>query len=134
MKKEYIILPLFIVLILFIFRSWFLPGIISSGDLRIFYSSSFGDYYLQPFAWDWQQANGFGGVLSPYAWTYYNLAIPLIIGAMFNFSWEIIEKIFFLIPFLVLGFLSSLYFFETLFPKKTFYFLGPLFYLFNTYI
>ena len=134
MKKTHIFLIVLLALVVFIFRNWLSFELISSGDLRIFYPSSFGDYYLYPFAWDWQQANGLGGFQSPFVWIYYNLTIPLLISRLFGFSWQVVEKVFFLIPFLIAGFVSSMYFVRNLFPRNPFYLLGTLIYLLNTYI
>jgi hypothetical protein len=118
-------------LLALIFISWFLSPSISSGDLSAFSPSSFTDYFIYPYAWDWHI---FGGFASPFAWLYMNLAIPINIGNILHLSWDSIVRIFYLFPFLLLTLFSSSYLYKKLFPDSQFSLFASFIYLLNTYV
>jgi hypothetical protein len=134
MKKNITLFILFILFILWIFKSWFISSVISAGDLRVFYSSMFKDYFLYPYAWDWQQSNGLGGFSSSFGWFTLDISLPLFIGRIFHLNWSTIERVFYFFPFLILCIASSIALFKKLFQSNKFYLLAAFIYLLNTYI
>lgn len=134
MKKNNLFLLLLALLCIWIFRSWFQTVLVSSGDLKLFYTSNFKDYFLFPYAWGWNLQNGLGDFFSAFAWLDYNYSIPIFIGNFLHLNWQVIERVFYLFPFLILNFVSSAFLFRKIFSRNPFFLLAPFIYLFNTYI
>jgi len=134
MKKNNLFLILLLLLSIWIFRSWLQTGIISSGDFDFYFNSNFKDYFLYPFAWNWHLSNGLGGFASPLAWIASDYTLPIFVGRIFHWDWSIIERFFYLFPFLILNLVSTTFLYKKLFLRNPFFLLAPFIYLFNTYI
>ena len=126
---------LFSILFIFIiYHAWFSFGVSSSGDSGYYYPSVFNERINFLYAWMPERGNGMGGIYYPLLWSGLGVALPLFLfGQLFD-SWSFIEKIAYYYPFLLVGFMSSFFLFQKLFPKNNFSFLSPFIFLTNTYI
>jgi hypothetical protein len=115
-----------------IFRVWFLPGVITGGDLWHFFPSMLENYSIFPYAWSPLTGNGLGGNSVLF------LAVNFVNAFISSFgsflSWQILERIFILFPFLISATFLPIILFKRLFPENNFYFISPLLTTFNTYI
>lgn len=124
------------VAILFVvFNQWFKPSLISSGDLWPFANSMYEARSLPLSAWDPFGNNGFGGFSGPFLWIHLNFALPItLIGQFLGLSWVWVVKVGYLIPFLILSFITPIVLYKKLFHTSKFYLLAGLIYTLNTYI
>ncbi len=103
------------------------------GDFRYFWPENIGDFAGFPSAWDSSLNTGIGQSQIGSLWinSYLNFT------AMFSnlgLSWNLIGLIFWILPAIVLSFLSSFYLFNYLFKDKIKYsLLAGFIYVFNTY-
>lgn len=124
---------LFISLILIVFRSWFLPGIIIAVDFDYLWNYDF--FTLNMYAWNTLSGKGFGTYFVPYMWAYPIQSIPINFwGVFLGLPWEVVQRLTFFYPFLILATISSGYLFKSLFPDIKIFYFAPLIFLFNTYI
>ena len=131
---KYFPIILFAALVLAVFRAWFMPGLISAGDLWPFYKSMYAIRPLSLYAWDWSQGAGMGGFSGALLWIYLDFGIPLtILGKALGLGWESIERIYFMYPFLILSFFSSYLMFKKIFGKSNFSILSAAIFTLNTY-
>ncbi|MGH7203166.1 MAG: hypothetical protein ACREHC_01840 [Candidatus Levyibacteriota bacterium] len=122
------------IVILLVFKNWFMPGIIAGGDFIYAYPSMFENRSLIPFVWDWSGNNGLGSFAPPLQWVNTVYALPILFfGAFLHFPWSSVERLGFFFPYLLIGLFSSWYLAKILFRKSRFLFLVPLLYLTNTY-
>ncbi|MGI8420336.1 MAG: hypothetical protein ACR2LN_06895 [Candidatus Levyibacteriota bacterium] len=122
------------IIIFVVFKNWFVLGTISGGDFIYEYPSMFGNRTLFPYAWDWNATNGLGGFAAPLQWVNTVYAIPILLfGVGLHLSWNIIERVGFFYPYLLIGLLSSWYLARSLFGKSSFWILTPSLFLINTY-
>lgn len=104
---QILLLVILIAFYIFPFVHWFISfNSLTATDFSYQFFSSFKDYTLQPFIWAPTTNTGFGGNLSYALWTYFFWAIPMQIGIFFHLSWEIVERVFFFYPLLILGFIT----------------------------
>src|SRR6266404_661574 len=132
--KRLFLFMLFAFLYLLVFRNFFTSSLLVGGDFQFNFSSMYGNYNLFPYAWDTQMQNGIGGYAAPFLWTtmYFSLVI-VFFGQLLHLSWNIIERLCYFYPYLILSFLSSFSLFKKLFPKSNFIFFAPFIFIFNTY-
>lgn len=122
------------IIILLVFKTWFLPGIISGGDFIYAYTSMFENRALFPLAWDWSGNYGLGSFAPPLQWVNTVYALPvLFFGAFLQFPWSVVERVSFFFPYLVLGLFSSWYLAKTVFGKSKIAVFTALLYITNTY-
>lgn len=117
MKKFYSIL-LFIILI-FIFRNWFVVKDIVGGDWPYFYEEFLSEFSFFPPAWSGYQANGIGGQHISYTIDSYLYSIVAMFVNILHIPWNIVYKIFFFGFFIVFSSFSSIYLFKSIFPKAS---------------
>lgn len=133
--KNYLPWILLLFLVIFIFRAWFMPGLITGGDFWPNFKSMYPDRSLTLYAWDPVQGNGFGTNYIPLLWVYANVGfVTTVFGLWLHLPWSIVERIGYLFPFLILSTTSSYILFRKLFPKSKFAVLAPAIYVLNTYI
>lgn len=132
MSKISKILPFLLVtlILLIVFRVWFLPGEISGGDAPFFFNEALRDESSFPHIW----RNSGLGYFDSLTYSHIYLSLPIKILSLAGMSWELIERIAWYWPFLMIGFLSSFYFGRLILGKKTVSFLTPVVFLINTYI
>lgn len=131
-----LIIPfLLLLLIAFIFHSWFLPGLLSTFDFPYYSSLMMKDASIIPYAWGFHVGlDGFAKFFSPYSWVFLSIYIPeVILGKYLGMDWSFIQRVMYLYPLLILLVLSPIYLFKALFPKNKFYFISVLVFSFNTY-
>lgn len=124
----------FFILIFLGFKAWFLPGVITGGDLWYFSPSMYGNHSLIPFSWVFFAGNGFGGPSVLFSAVNFVFAVPFFFGKHVGVSWDILERFFILFPFLILAGAAPAIFTKKIFPKNTLFFISSLIFLFNTYI
>lgn len=137
MKKIFKFIPLIALLgiIFLIFKAWFLPGLISAGDLWPYSNSIYSSRSFIPFAWDLNNGDGLGMFVAPLLWIYVNFGLPTtILGQWLNLSWSVIERVWYLFPFLIFSFYFSKRLFAKIFSKNNFSLLSASIYTLNTYI
>ncbi|HVT00650.1 MAG TPA: hypothetical protein VHE53_00265 [Patescibacteria group bacterium] len=137
MDRIYRILPYFLigVLVLLVFRNWFVPNLITGGDFWFNFPSMYSQFSMFAFAWNWIKGNGLG-IFSPLY-----QAINLVFGAPIFFfgyflklPWEIVERLGFFYPFIILGLIAPSYLFKKIFNNNPFWIFSIIIFLFNTYI
>ncbi|HVZ66631.1 MAG TPA: hypothetical protein VG917_00020 [Patescibacteria group bacterium] len=137
MKKYFYYTPhvLLFFLVVIVFKTWFLPGIITGGDFWFNFPSMYSQFDMFAFAWNWAKGNGLG-IFSPLY-----QAINLVFGApIFTFGsllklpWEIVERLGFFYPFIILGLLAPSYLFKKIFKNNPLWIFSIIIFLFNTYI
>ncbi|OGH05950.1 MAG: hypothetical protein A2W22_03410 [Candidatus Levybacteria bacterium RBG_16_35_11] len=117
------------------FKAWFLPGLITAGDLWPNFASMYPNRPISLYAWDYGNAAGLGGVVSPILWIYLNFGIAsTVLGKLFNLSWSIVERVYFLYPIIILSLFSSFYLFKKLFNNSNFAILSSFIFTLNTYL
>jgi len=132
---KYIPYIFFAVIILIVFRAWFLPGLITGGDFWSFFKSMYAIRPIFLYAWNWSGPNGIGSFVSPFLWVYLNFGIPITsLGKWLGLSWDIIERVWYLFPFLIINLFSSFFLFKKLFSNINFAILSSAIYTLNTYI
>ncbi len=110
---------LYFVLILFlIFKSWFLPFSLSAGDWGYRFPETIREFASFPFGWDANFNNGVGGsIIFLLPLNTYSLATSAIPFNIFHIPWEIIEKLVWFIPFLIVSLSGAYVFFKRHFLK-----------------
>ncbi len=128
-------LIMFLLLVLWVFKSWFLSPTISAGDFWYYFRSMFDNYHLYPYAWYT------AGISNGMGWQGFAYQNGMIISAaavgfakLFNLSWENSSRFIFYIPFIFLSFTSSAFFIKKVFPKNKFWILSPIIFSLNTYV
>ena len=137
MKKYFKYIPhLFLVLlILVVFRPWFMPGLITGGDFWPNFNSMYSNRPIVLYAWDFGSAGGMGGFIGSLLWIYLNFGVPsTILGKILGINWSIIERVYYLFPFLILSIFSSFYIFRKIFVNYKYAILSSSIFTFNTYI
>ena len=137
MQKIFKFIPpiLLLVIVVFIFKSWFLPGLITAGDLWPYSKLMYSSRPIIPYAWELNTADGLGGFVSPLLWIYINFGTSItILGSWLGLSWSVIERAWYFYPFLVLSTYSSYKLFSKLFSKSNFSVLAAAIFTLNTYI
>lgn len=126
---------LFILLIaiyIFAYRAWFLSGIIFGGDFPFFYDNfSLIDF---PYAWSILGSFGLGGYGVPLLWSYAPVAIPVLLLEKVNITWQLIERIGILFPYLAISIISSWYGFGRIFKEQEIKLIASVVFLLNTFI
>jgi len=103
------------------------------GDFRFFYPENIKDFITLPLAWDSSLNTGIGHSQIGSLWiiSYFNLTVFL---SKLGLNWNLIQLIFWVLPAILLSFLSSFYLFKALFNFKDRYsILAGIIYTFNTY-
>src|SRR3989344_5497997 len=134
MRKKLVDL-LFLLLILYVFKTWFLLNPLSSGDWSFNFRQTLKSFTIFPYTWSWTGfVTGLGGNTSFFLGlsTYFS-STANILSNFFNIPWVLIEKFVWFWPFLMISVFSSHFLFKKLFSEK-FALLSPSIFLFNTYI
>ncbi len=116
------------------FRVWFLPGVITGGDLWYYFPSMFDNHQFYPSDWAFFSGNGFGGTAIPFMAVSFFMSIPFFFGKAFGISWEILQRVFILFPFLIAVSVFPYLFLKKLFPNNLFVVISSLIFSFNSYI
>lgn len=126
---------LLLLLTVAVFHSWFFPGLLSSYDFPYFSKIMMKDTAIFSYAWGWHVGlDGFAKFFSPYSWVFPFINIPqVILGNILGMEWDIIERVSYFYPLLILLTISPIILFKTLFPKNKFYIFSVLVFSFNTY-
>jgi len=126
---------LFLLLILYVFKTWFLLNPLSSGDWSFNFPQTLKSFTIFPYIWSWTGfVTGLGGNIAFFLGlsTYFS-STANILSNFFNIPWVLIEKLVWFWPFLMISVFSSYCLFKKLFSGK-FALLSSSIYLFNTYI
>src|SRR3989344_3520047 len=113
-------LPLFVVLlILFVtYRAWLTTNLITAGDFWPLYFDQYDNYRIFPFAWNTALSTGLGGNSVFLLWNHIFLTLPMyFFGTLLHLPYEFAERLGYLFPLLILGFVST-YFWSRHFFKK----------------
>ncbi len=123
------------VLTLFIFHSWFGNTPLSSGDWSFHFPEEISHFILLPSSWMFWYQEGLGGnwVFLTGLETYF-LTTARLFCQLTGLSWTISERIFWYMPFLLIGTYASVFLMRTVFPKLVSWWLTPVIFLTNTYI
>ena len=125
---------LLFLLVIVIFHSWFLPGLLTSFDFVYFSQDMMKTATFNIYAWNWHSGlDGFARFISPYSWITPLINFPQVIFGNLGFDWGIIERIVYLYPLLLLLTLSPILLVKYFFPKNKFYLFSVLVFSFNTY-
>lgn len=127
---------LLIVILLFLFRSWFtFTQVLCKGDCIYFFPENLKSFFATPYFWNTSPA---GSGLGFYALPTIAFSPPSILLGFFNhffqLNFEIIEKIVWFFPFLFFSFLGALRLGKIVGLGITGIFFWILFYLTNSYI
>src|SRR3989344_4677914 len=119
-------------LFLIVFRQWFLSPVIASGDNWYFFKPMFNNHFIYPYSW--YEIGGLGE--QGFAFINVNMIAGSVLGLgkVLGLGWEIVARLFFYIPFIVLSFLSSVLLIKKLFPENHFWYLAPVIFGLNSYI
>ena len=132
--KEYsVIYP--ILILLFTYKNWFLPGTFASGDWVYKYPNSTMHFTLPPSVWDPLFGDSVGANSSFLLAlnTYYVNSIYLFINIV-RLPWETYERLIWYLPCIFIAFFSTRKLFKQNFSKKEFYAsLAGLLYTTNSY-
>jgi hypothetical protein len=127
------LLPILLILVIggFFYRNWFLFKPLASGDWGYSFEENLKSLFDLPLTWS---QIGLGNINIAARWAYpFDLLIG-ILARIFNLNFEVLEKLVFFWPFLLIS-LGSLYFFCRVFKlTNLFFLLASLFFLSNTYI
>ncbi len=121
-----------LVVIFFVFKNWFLGGLITAGDWSFFYPEQIKGYFNLPFSWETFRNAGLGGNSLLFQGVYfYNVPLGFL-GNFFSFS--TIERILWFFPIVFSGLLfpTILAWQLKLFPPK-FFFLSSFIFFLNSY-
>lgn len=125
---------IYILSILAIFKAWFLPGIITGGDMSYFFPSMYDNFQIRPSDWAFFAGNGFGGTAIPHMPVIFIISILFFFGKTFHLSWDILSRVFILFPFLICATFFPYFLFKKLFPENPLAIISSLLFVFNTYI
>ncbi len=134
--KTKLYLTLFCILgVVFLYRSWFSFGPLTSGDWGLVFPDALAKLPVLPASWSPHLGEGLGGngVFLLGLDSYY-LASVALWHRVFHFSWPIIERLTWIIPFLVMASAGPLLLYRSLFPGMPFSVLSALVFVFNSYI
>lgn len=129
-KKDLLFVGLILFIVLFIFRSWFSLGNLSSGDWIFYYPRSIQDIFLFSL-WDTRHL-GLGGSNLPTLWLESYLSTTIQVARFI--PWALYERIFWHFPVLIFSFISSFLLARYVIKNTLFSFLASLIYTLNTYI
>ena len=123
---------LLVLVVVLIFKQWFLPGLISSGDFWYTFSSSYNQYNMFAFAWNWIKGNGLGTFSPLYQAINLDFGIPVFV---FRFlGWSILERLGFFYPYIFLSLFSIYFLYRKVGSKRNLFFVSALIFPLNTYI
>lgn len=126
---------IFIAIIVLVFKHWFLPGLITGGDFWPYFRSMYPIRSIFQYAWDWNSGYGMGSFVGSFLWIRLNFGLAIVfLGKLLNLDWSLIERIFYLFPFIILSCASSFLFFRKLFKENSFAIFSSAIYVLNTYI
>jgi len=125
---------IYILLILVIFKAWFLPGVITGGDMSYFFPSMYDNFQIHPSDWAFFAGNGFGGTAIPHMPIIFIISILFFFGKTFSLSWDMLLRIFILFPFLICSTLFPYLLFKKLFPENPFAIISSFLFTLNTYV
>ncbi len=136
MSKKKILFFLLLFFIFFIvYKSWFLPGLITAGDLWSYSKATYETRPLFLYAWDLASAAGMGGFVGSLLWIYLNFGLSItIFGKFLGLDWIIVERVFYLFPFIFISIFSSYKLYSEVLSKNVFSFFSIFIFCFNTYI
>ena len=127
----------FIVAIIFlVFKNWILPGAISSGDSSFRFPESWEGVSYFPYAWSPLSGDlGRSFVFTLGLNTYYT-GTALLLTNFFHLPWDIIVRLVWFFPFIIVAFFSSRYLLKVVLPglSDLYSSIGALLFLTNTYI
>lgn len=120
-------------LFVYIFKSWFYAGTLTSGDFLPFFGNTNLD--LMPYAWGWNLAiGGLGGNISSYSWLHPVLVIPPFLGNLMGTDFSTTQKFFYLYPLFFLLIFSPFFFSRKFFTNRVSRIIYTLVFSLNTYI
>jgi len=122
---------LLFLIVLFVYRGWFGPGIIAKGDFRAWSSAGMLDYFGEPVAW---RSHEYGGYDVIYAAHLPKYPIKFMHGFLvnyFGFDFSVIGRLIYLLPFLLCSTLGMYFLVWTLFKDTKMAFCASLFYTVN---
>ncbi len=133
MRKIINFLPF--ILILIVFKNWFLNPEIIGGDWPYFFNETLKEFTLFPPAWSSLHGNGLGGTITAYFIDQY-LYFTVSFSNILSIPWTFIYKIFWFGFFAALSIFSSIYLLRTIFSQAKPYQMGlsALIFTANTYI
>lgn len=129
MKIKHISFILLLLLIITIFKNWFLSGEISSGDAPFYYWENALQLKFFPYLWQSQGLGYFSSQLYSFFYMTFFVHLLTTIGISFN----IIERLLWYFPFIIFSVVSSFLLIKAIFPKGKFLLLSPFIFLCNTY-
>lgn len=131
-QKIYIISLLAVIICIgLVYKAWFVHYVLAGADFGYYFRSYFSDQSLMPYAWSPYR----NGVNTPFLWSHFIITVPtIILSKWVTLPWEIIERIVFFIPYLLISFFSIKKLFISVFERSPFMWLSPLIYMINSYI
>ncbi len=133
-QARYFVSIIIILIILLIYKGWFLFNPLSAGDWGFFYNSSLKEFSVNPSSWNSVFNSGLGGSnLTILGLFFYFSSTIYLLFNFFKFDWLVIERIAWFWPFLIISILSSYFLFKKLFSDK-FALLSSALFTLNTYI
>lgn len=130
MKK--IVFIFILLLIVIVCKAWFYHSTISAGDFPYYFSVS-SQTILYPYAW--LSIQNLGGYNIPYIVNLFPISpIVFFLFTLFHLSWDVIGRVVYFYPTIVLAFLSSYFLYKRIGFDRRFIFLAVGILLFNTYM
>lgn len=128
MKRIYLVV-LGLLFTIFVYKSWFLNSIVSSGDLGIFNFHELGLY-----AWGYD-LSGLGSQIFTFSWlTPLKEIVYFLFVVFLKLDNLLVEKVVFFYSFLLISFVSPIFLYKSLFKDKFIFLFSALIFLFNTYV
>lgn len=122
------------IVLVVIYRVWFLPTLLASGDWHYFFPNTLSHFSLGFWAWDYSFNNGFGGNdIFLLGLNSFFLNGSYLFLNIFHLPWWVAERIMWFFPFIILSSIGSILLFKTVFVKSSFWLLAFFIFLGNTY-
>lgn len=137
MIKKILLAFLFIIIVI-IYRNWFGLNLLSGNDWPFFYASRLQEFHVFPQAWGSTFGDGLGDNIIKFLWveTYLRVIVDIFVNKL-NIPWIIVQRLFWLWPFLILLILSPFLFLKKILPNtvnRIYIIAGVFVFSLNTYI
>lgn len=135
MKNKIPSLLILLGFVVLLFRNWFFPGLIVSGDFGYLFDEAIAKISLYPYLWDASFGKGLGGnssfILGLNTF-YYSSAY--VLKTFLHLNWSVIERVVWFWPFLAVSVFSSVYLCRKIFRDNPFWIAGPFIFVCNTHV
>ncbi|OIP58229.1 MAG: hypothetical protein COX79_02235 [Candidatus Levybacteria bacterium CG_4_10_14_0_2_um_filter_36_16] len=136
MRNKNLIYFAFLIVIFIIFKAWFLPLSLSTGDWGYRFPQTIQHFFIYPYSWNSGFSNGLGGndIFLLALNTYFSATTSIFFNYL-HIPWVIIEKLIWFWPYLAVSILGSFFLFKKVVKGEDHFALfSSLIFTANTYI